>query len=649
MCGISAVWSWAAPIAPSRLAAMASAQRHRGPDGAGVVVFDETEASGALRSPRTHWRGADPAGVPVMSHGMRLGLAHNLLAIQDPSDAARQPMCDNARRWWLTYNGEIYNFPELRNELVADGVRFRSESDTEVLIALWARDGVAALKRLRGMYAFAMYDALADTLWLARDPFGIKPLHYAQLAGGGGIVAASEVRGVHASGLLSRAWNPEALRAFLVAGVNSPGAGDTFFDGVRELPAGTALEVRKGGQELHRHYVLPDIDAASADIESVEPFRDAFRRSVALHLRSTREVGVCLSGGLDSSNIAAAAAQLSGAQALRCFTVGAPMSLDVQHAVGAARGLGVRHHVLHSPSTLAIRDVLEMVTACETPNHTWGPINQFLMLRHIAHEHGVSVLLNGQGGDEVLSGYPWFVPPLSDAVRTRGGAAAGAAFRAAYDAREPMSAAVLAGAQTMYHSRRAWIGTFDGGACAALGVDPRDALQWMPIQYYLNDALDWAAMRRQQLTVRELPHLLRQEDRLAMWFSIESRVPFVDPDVVACGGRLSPEFLYRDGYAKYPLRVLAPQLHAPLRWETQKAGYWATHSAMPSLAAGTAALWSDGASLLRSTGLDVEPASIARLAPMAAWRFFQVLALSSQLGESEVPYFEPQSDIARVA
>jgi asparagine synthase (glutamine-hydrolysing) len=646
MCGISVVWSWAAPTSPESLLAMVDAQRHRGPDGSGIAIWSEIDGTPG-RPARTHWTGAQARTRPAVAHGLRIGLAHNLLAIQDPGDAARQPMRDATGRYWLSYNGEIYNFPELRAELARDGIRCVTQSDSEVLLALWVRDGASMLPRLRGMFAFAVYDSEADVLWLARDPFGIKPLHIALLDGGAGLVAASEVRGLHASGLVARAWEPAAVRAFLAAGVNRPGPTDTCFAGVHEVAPGTVVRIRPNDVQVQRYFTLADVRADDARLDTIEPIREVFHRSVEVHLRSAREVGVCLSGGLDSANIAFAAAQRVPRGALQCFTVGTPASRDVQLATAAAREMGVQHHRYESPGVVDMRDVVEMITACEMPNHTWGPINQFLMLRHIATEHGISVLLNGQGGDEALSGYPWFVPPLADALSQRDGVASGTALQNAYAAREPMAPPVLAAAQRMYHSRRAWMATFDGGACAALRCDPREILASAPVQYYLNDSLDWAATRRQQLTVRELPHLLRQEDRLAMWFSIESRLPFVDPEMVACSGTIDPAFLYRDGYAKYPLRVMAPELHAPLRWETQKSGYWATHSAMPPLATGTAALWDASSSLADAVGLTIAPAAIASLAPFAAWRFFQILALDTSLDAATLAAFAPDAGALR--
>ncbi|HWK89563.1 MAG TPA: asparagine synthase (glutamine-hydrolyzing) [Longimicrobium sp.] len=622
MCGISAIAEWAGPGVPlADLRAMAQAQAHRGPDGRGFVVW---------RADGTHdeWRGR-PGDTPRLPPGaFRLGLGHNLLAIQDPTPGALQPMRRPGGRLCISFNGEIYNFPELRAGLAARGAVFRTATDTEVLLALWEELGPAALERLRGMFAFALYDEAADTLWLARDRLGIKPLYYALLPGGAGIVAASELRGIHASGRVPRAWNPDALRAFLAAGVNQPGEDDTFFAGVRELPAGCLLRVRPGETEQRAWYRLPDAGACTVTAADLPALRDGFRENVRLHLRSSREVGVCLSGGLDSANLAFAAAEELGARAslLRTFTIGAAGSVDAGLADQAARAMGVRRDLLPSPAALALDDLAEMVVAIESPNHMWGPVNQFMLLRHVGVDHGVRVLLNGQGGDEALSGYPWFMPGIERFVGARFGAAQGRALGDAYRARAVFAPGQLAAMQRLYTHRGAWLASFDGGAAAALGVAHAEVAGWEPVRWFLDDAAEWPALRRGQLLRRELRHCLRHEDRLGMWHSIESRVPFADHTLVETYGDADPRFLYHDGWAKYPLRVLFPGLHPGVRWDTRKAGYWENHSALPrlDLRARDAVRAADGLG-----GLVPDPDRLVGMPAPAAWRFLQAALLTA--------------------
>jgi asparagine synthase (glutamine-hydrolysing) len=622
---------------------MARAQTHRGPDGRGYAVWDDAPPFGAV----TTWYGRSGDAPAIAERGFRLGLLHNLLAIQDDAHRSRQPMTCRDGRYWISYNGEIYNFPELRAELAASGVTFRTGTDTEVLLALWAARGPAALPALRGMFAFAVYDARLDVLWAARDRFGIKPLYWAPLSGDSGIVLASELRALHASGLVPRTWHVDAVRAFLAAGVNAPGETTTFFDGVSEVAAGTVMTIRPGAVHSERYYTLPDVGTCAVTEEALPVVRERFVDTVGLHLRSAREVGICLSGGLDSSNIAHAATALhesAGAPPAQGFTIAAPDSTDGRLAGVVAAGTGLRHQMVPAAPTVALRDLVEMVIACETPNHTAGPINQFALLRHVRSRH-VRVLLNGHGADESLSAYPWFVPVVADFMRARGSATGALALEDAYARRDVMAPAILAAVQRMYRSRREWIFELDGGATAVLGVSAQEVAEWEPVQYYVNDDLDWAGMRRQQLLRREVRHVLRHEDRLAMWFGIESRVPFLDHELVELFGALTPDFLFKDGYAKYPLRVLFPAVPASVRWETRKTGYWHRHSRIPDLTALTARL-APASSPLQAVMR--YPDRLSRTVPDTAWRFFQIALLSEDLAVQDIDRWVADADRASV-
>lgn len=598
---------------------MLLAQAHRGPHGAGTATWP-ADTRGEPRLWRRRGRGLRPPSMPAFG----LGLGHNLLAIQDASDSALQPMASHDRRYWIVFNGEIYNFEELRHDLVAEGVAFASTTDTEVLLELWARHGADCLAMLRGMFAFALFDVEQQTLWVARDRLGIKPAYVATWEGG--VVVASELRGVHASGRVARRWNEEALCGFLAAAVNKPDDERTFFEGVREVPAGCLLEIRPERVTSRRYYELPPVGAMTLGLEQLGLLRERFTETTALHLRSLREVGACVSGGLDSSNIACAVARVQGRAtgSFRSFTFGRPGSLDLEYARLTTRALGLRHDEVLAPREPALADLVDMVQACETPNHTWGPINQYLLLRTIAREHGLCVLLDGQGGDEVLSAYPWFVPPVAAFVGARFGEQAGRQLTAAYEAREALPPKVLATVQALYNSSRAWLQGFEGGALQALGLAADDVLALPSVRYFLDDTPDWNAMRTHQLLRRELAHFLRHEDRLGMWFSIECRVPFLDHTLVELFGDCDPRFLFHDGYAKYPLRHLFSELPERLRLETRKSGYWENHAAAPDLVARVPALV-ESCAVLR--GLVRHPDRLA-LTPFSAWRFFQIAVLS---------------------
>jgi asparagine synthase (glutamine-hydrolysing) len=241
-------------------------------------------------------------------------------------------------------------------------------------------------------------------------------------------------------------------------------------------------------------------------------------------------------------------------------------------------------------------------------------------------------VLNGQGGDEAFSGYAWFYPVVERFVRETYGPDFASEFQRAHVGRPSFPRSSLENFYRIFFSRRRWIEAVDGGALACLGVRIDDVLGWAPVNYYLNDELDWSGFREQEFMCRELlPLLLRQEDRLAMWFSIESRVPFLDHTFVEWVGKLSPTFLMQDGYLKYPLRVLFPDLPPEVRYNVAKRGFWEHHSQMPRFRHIARHV------VLRSPFLsqrihDVK--AVDRLSTDALWRLFQ-LAILVDVGSRE--------------
>jgi asparagine synthase (glutamine-hydrolysing) len=623
MCGISGIWRWAESGFPgSALRAAVRAQRHRGPQGHGYAVWADTNAEPKL------WRGSNDLASPVWPEPLSLGLGHNWLAIQDPSDAARQPMVDAQGRYCLMLNGEIYNFLELKAELVQQGERFFTASDTEVLLSLWRRGGPACLERLRGMFAFIVFDRVEQTLWAARDRFGMKPLYFALLADGAGLVLASEIRAIHASGLVQRSLSESAASAFLACGVNKPSDSATLFSGVCELPPGELLKVRVGEIVSKRYYrVAPPNPKPLTAAEAIPELRSRFLEVVAMHSRSARRVALSLSGGLDSTNIAFAIRSLAACEPgeISAFSFGQEGSPDLALAKVAARSLGLRHVVISPSSAPSLETLVDLINACELPNHTWGPINQYRLMQYIRERGGESVLLSGQGGDEILSGYPWFFETV---LRSHVVDAAGRErLRQGFRAYPPLPPAVLATACQMYRSPAAWLSAYSDGALAVLDESSDDVLAREPVRYYLNGDLEWAELREHTLYRRELQHLLRQEDRLGMWFSIESRAPFLDHELVEFVGQLPPSLLFAGGALKYPLRVMFPEMPAEIRFSRAKFGFWENPST-PSpavftqmrdacLDSGTLTPW------LRNRS------AVGGLGAFSLWRFFQIAVLGA--------------------
>lgn len=384
---------------------------------AGGARFLPEDVAPALE--RMRRRGPDASGVREDGGAV---LGHRRLAILDLDPRAHQPMVSADGRLSIAYNGEIYNFRELRTRLEASGTRFRTTSDTEVLLALFAAEGESMLPRLRGMFAFAIWDSKSRRAFIARDPYGIKPLYVASTATG--LLVGSQVRALMATGMVSAAPDPRGQAAFwLLGSVPEP---RTWFRDVSALPAGHCAWIADGRMEAPRRWW--DVAAAWRDAppgamkrpDVPASARAALRASVAAHLVSDVPVGVFLSGGIDSGAVAALIVE-AGARALEGVTVAfrefegreedeAPVAARV-----AAR-YGIAHRVRVVERAEFEADLPRILEAMDQPSvdgvNTWYAAKA-------AAERGLKVVVSGVGGDELFQGYSSFarIPRL---VRTWG-------------------------------------------------------------------------------------------------------------------------------------------------------------------------------------------------------------------------------------
>lgn len=383
MCGIAGAFAHH-PLHDSVMR-MTDALRHRGPDDVGVVA--------------------------LLTHDGRAAgtFGHRRLSILDLSTAGHQPMVSRDGRYCLTYNGEIYNYREIRAELEGLGVKFQSSGDTEVLLAAWAYHGIDALRKLRGMFALAVWDSVEKRAFFARDEFGIKPLYYAECRGA--VLFASEVRALLASELIPREISEEALDSYLATGsVREP---LTIIGGMRSVPPGCVLEIDCGGEgppsiTTHRFGRVfgEEADAATSDEDPAARLRDAMRDSVAHHLVSDVPIGVFLSGGLDSSSIVALASEASDST-IDTFTVTFRESeySEADLAREVAQRYATRHHeILLSPRDL-LNALPDAFAAMDQPS--LDGLNTYVVSRAV-RAHGIKVVLSGLGGDELFAGYPSF-------------------------------------------------------------------------------------------------------------------------------------------------------------------------------------------------------------------------------------------------
>jgi asparagine synthase (glutamine-hydrolysing) len=348
--------------------------RHRGPDGAGVF--------------------ADPAG--------SVALEHSRLAIIDPDNKeANQPFADPSGRWLLVYNGEIFNFRELRRDLERCGISFRTESDTEVLLLGFIADGERFLGRLQGMYAFVIWDRATGELFAARDPVGVKPLYYT--VRDGMFAAASELRALLAHPVVSHTLAAASVVEFLAFGNNF---GDrTLVEGVKKLPPGHFVRARNGEVSVSEYWdVLPPEDSSRENNPAVE-LRERLEQAVEAAMVSDVPLGLMLSGGLDSSTIATLAARHASRGDLTAYSVAFGRPDDESDiARRLAEDLGLRHRVIRI-SEDDVREEFDVWLRdldCPNANPTWIAIS---LIARAARADGIKVLLSGDGGDELFGGY----------------------------------------------------------------------------------------------------------------------------------------------------------------------------------------------------------------------------------------------------
>ena len=530
MCGLVTIISaQSAPDLGRIAAAMLETIAHRGPDGRGLAAFNHAEPT----------NGDEPSTI---------ALAHRRLAIQDTSDAGLQPMATPNGQHWLSYNGEIYNFRELRRTLEADGVPFTSGCDTEVLLQLLAARGRAAIPTLDGQFAFCFLDRQANSLLLARDRFGIKPL-YLWSPAPRTLCIASEIKAFTAH----PQWRPRMNRTrafdFLTRGLIDHVPGETMFEGVHQIPPGCSRLINLADPTAATDERWFDIathaPSAGADIGSL------LAESVRRRLVADVPVGSCLSGGIDSSAVVALASramkQHDPASTLQTIHARAslPQLDESRYARAAADHAGaVIHQVVPEGNDLFDR-LDELVWAQDEPFASPSIFAQFRVFE-MAKSLGLKVMLDGQGADEQLCGYHAFFKAALAESFARGRFAAAHVHAHSVKAVHGVGLAAQV-AQAVGTFAPPWLRArlhrdrlFTGGA------DPFDA---MP-----HGSRTVRGLSIDQLTRGSLPMLLHWEDRNSMHFGVEARVPFLDPDLVAASLALPTADKIRRGVTKWALR-----------------------------------------------------------------------------------------------
>lgn len=566
MCGIAGFVTGRRGLeARISLRSMADTLRHRGPDDEGYLTMDR---HGTIDM----WGGRDTPSelqlpmLPAEPFPAEVGMAHRRLAILDLSPAGHQPMCTASGRHWIVFNGEIYNYLELRMQLERLGYTFRTASDTEVLLVGFEAWGAAVLNRVEGMFAFAVLDREARTLFLARDPFGIKPLYYAKIANDG-FAFASEIKALIGLPGVSSVMHAPTVFEFLRYGVSDHGC-ETMFADIRQLPAAHSMTVRLDAPACvfsERYWMLPQRTPEFASLDdAARVFRGVLEYSVGTHMRSDVSVGACLSGGLDSTAIVALSAPMMPPDVLFrtvSFISPDPLQSEAPFVELAKEAIPIQSETVFLTAADVAKDIEQLVWSQDVPFGSLSIYAQYGVFRR-AKASGLTVMLDGQGSDELLGGYN---AAVSAAIAER--IAAGHVGRALTLARAFSPLGTRAYSRTLLSAvgrfvppgMAPWFMRAVGEPVMPQWIDGRwfNDRQIQPIirpQGRGRQALD-AELRLFTETLT-LPHLLRYEDRNSMAFSIESRVPFCNTRVAEVISRASSDMLVTDmGETKAILRV----------------------------------------------------------------------------------------------
>jgi asparagine synthase (glutamine-hydrolysing) len=508
-------------------------------------------------------RGPDDEGIFV-DKGVALGMRR--LSIIDLS-TGQQPIHNEDRTVWIVFNGEIYNFKELRRDLEAKGHVFYTSTDTEAIVHAYEEWGTAAFQRLRGMFGLAIWDTRSRTLFVVRDRIGIKPMHYAIVRGR--LYFGSEIKSLLQAPHLPRDLDMDAIDHYL-SFLYTPRDG-SIFASVRKLPPGHFLTWRNGAVTVEQYWELPATETyRGTEADAVHQLRAVLSDAVRSHLVSDVPLGAFLSGGVDSSLVVGLMAETSGAR-VKTFSIGfnEPAFDELEHARRVARHFGTDHHeLIVEPDAVGILD--RLISHFDEPFADSSAIPTWYV-SEMARRH-VTVVLSGDGGDELFGGYDRYLPHprvvAFDRFSPRGArrVAAIAAARLPHGVR---------GKNFLRH-----VGRDDRGryldAIRFFGTDEKPALLTTDARQRMREAdaehrlarhferysgLTWASQMMRFDTETYLPEdILTKVDRMSMAHSIESRVPLLDNEVVAFASTLPASLKIRDGRRKHVLKEAAATL-----------------------------------------------------------------------------------------
>lgn len=537
MCGICGIFSiTGSPVSGKEIGQMISVIRHRGPDDEGMFFKDNA------------------------------GLGHLRLSIIDLSKAGHQPMFDKSGRYCIVHNGEVYNYPELKEDL-KNKYSFISMTDTEVILYSYIEWGIKCLERFTGMFAFAIYDTYKSELFIARDRFGIKPLYYHMDKDR--FIFASETKSILSVMPQEKKPNDEVIFDYLVYNRTDQCA-ETFFKNIRRLEHGHYALVSKEGVELHQWYDLSK--KLQVPFISAEELKNMLLDSMKLHLRSDVPVGVCLSGGLDSSSIVSILTNVMQKKDLHTFSAVYAESdkCDESKYINLYSDSVLKMHKARPSAEEFLADIWDFMECHNEPLLGTSPYAQFKVMQ--SAKSSVKVLLDGQGADELFAGYHYFF---------------GVYFKELLFNLKFLS--LLNETSCYYRAHRSLYGfkaflfyVLPGYLKRRTRFLGKDHVKRQFFEsHYRNRQVSDMSFDAHSLNEAllqhfsyKLEHLLKWEDRNSMWFSLESRVPFLDHRLVERVLSLPSNRLIYRGSAKHIFReAMKGILPEAIRMRRDKIGF----------------------------------------------------------------------------
>ncbi|MGB0916224.1 MAG: asparagine synthase (glutamine-hydrolyzing) [Flavobacteriales bacterium] len=531
----------------------------------GVVGLDGQHAEEGVVRNMMHaikHRGPDDEGVYMNNH---VGLGHVRLSIIDLSAAGHQPMFTSDRRHLIVFNGEIYNYIELKKELELE-YNFQTKTDTEVILAAYLKWGEACLNRFNGDFAFVIYDTQTEEIFGARDRYGIKPFYYTIQENK--LYFSSEIKSL-VPVLPARNVNKAAVFEYVVYNRTDQN-NDTFFEGVSKVPHGHFFTIKNKELKFHRWYNI--WDKVSPRKMTSEEYREEISSSISLRLRSDVPVGVSLSGGIDSSSIAASLIHDFGQSKINSFSAvyGKHEEADESSFIDEFKGQMPNMYYTYPDGESLFDDLEKFVVAHTEPVASIGPYAQFKVME-LAKEH-VKVTIDGQGADEQLAGYHYFF---------------GSYFKELLGSLKWIK---FANEASQYYSKHGSIEAFKYLAYYSVPISVKKAVSKnvygsMDDAFFREnkDSSDIHSKLYNPKTLNEslvqhfeykLEHLLKWEDHNGMWFSLEPRVPFLDHNLVEKTLSLAPETKIFEGETKHILRqAMADVLPKKITQRKDKKGF----------------------------------------------------------------------------